>query len=200
MFMCTDWYFSRQFFCTGGQEIQEECNRLMSSRGKLSDGEVVESKPGRLPCKAIFHAVGPMYSNGKNGEAETLQRTITNCMALAAKKGFTSISLPAISSGIFRYPPADATREIVQAVKLFIGRRQPCPVHEIYLCVIDPNMQEHFDAALRSCFPGVVSAEQRLVDFGTPRSYTPGRGKQCCLNYPLYCERTQIYFYSNARG
>jgi putative ATPase len=88
----------------GGPSIQQESSDLIRKHGIVPTGSAVVTGPGRLPCKYIIHAVGPVYHGGSRGEAEQLKRTVLSSYARATELSATSIALPAISSGIFGYP------------------------------------------------------------------------------------------------
>jgi putative ATPase len=88
----------------GGPSIQQESNALVRERGIVPTGSAVVTGPGRLPCKYVIHAVGPVYRGGSRGEAEQLKQAILSSYARATELSATSIALPAISSGIFGYP------------------------------------------------------------------------------------------------
>ena len=157
-------------FITGGQEIQDECTRLFEEKGgRLSDGDVLISGSGRLPCKAILHAVGPLYEGGNKGEENCLHQTILRCLSLAKNRGYVSIAIPAISCGIFHYPPAKATRVIVAAVRSFLDHHLECTVKDIYLCAIDAKIGQLFDEALHSCFSGPAASALPVQEAGEPR-------------------------------
>ena len=81
------------------------------------------SKPGRLPCKAIIHAVGPIWSSGHKNEKNLLYETVVSILEETEKRMFTSVALPAISTGIYRFPLQLATTVILDAVKDFL--KQP---------------------------------------------------------------------------
>jgi O-acetyl-ADP-ribose deacetylase len=57
---------------------------------------------GKLPCGAVIHTVGPRM--GEGNEDSELRKAVQNSLKLAADQGFKSISMPAISSGIFGFP------------------------------------------------------------------------------------------------
>jgi len=83
------------------------------------------SKSGRLPCKAIIHAVGPMWSTGRRNEKNLLYETVFNILEEAESQGFTSVAMPAISTGIYQFPLDLAATIILDAVKDFL--KQPLP-------------------------------------------------------------------------
>jgi len=93
------------------------------------------SKPGRLPCKAIIHAVGPIWSSGHMNEKNLLYETVFNVLEEAESQRFTTVALPAISSGLYRFPLQLATNIILDAVKNFLKQSMPsqnvCEVHII---------------------------------------------------------------------
>jgi len=57
-----------------------------------------------LKCKKVFHAVGPHWSGGKKDEEKLLKKAVANCLNMASEEGLKSISLPAISSGVYGFP------------------------------------------------------------------------------------------------
>ena len=92
----------------GGKSIQIESDEIVKKRGNcsLSPGEVVPTKAGNLPCKFIIHAVGPKWNEYRHKEdaKQVLHYAVLNSLLLASQHGTTSISMPAISSGLFGVP------------------------------------------------------------------------------------------------
>ncbi|PVD29528.1 hypothetical protein C0Q70_08779 [Pomacea canaliculata] len=113
---------------------------VLKDKGKLSEGDVLVSGPGKLPCKAIIHAVGPRYKGGNTGEEKCLRNTVKH----------TSIAIPAISSGIFGYPVKEATRVIVQAVKLFFETNRDSSITDVQLTDILTDTVQEFQKALEA--------------------------------------------------
>jgi len=137
-------------------EIQEECHEFIKSNGALLPAQVYVSKSGRLPCRAIIHAVGPIWSSGHSNEQNLLYETVFNVLEAAEGRSFTSIALPAISTGIYRFPLQLATTAILDAVKDFLKQSLPtqnlCEVH-----IIDQNTNviEQFCKMAESVFEDV---------------------------------------------
>jgi len=115
------------FFCciTGGEEIQRECSEFIKVSGALLPAQFYVSKSGRLPCKAVIHAVGPIWSSGHMNEKNLLYETVFNVLEEAESRSFTSVALPAISTGIYRFPLQLATTIILEAVKNFVEQSLP---------------------------------------------------------------------------
>ena len=94
----------------GGPAILDECRRIVARQGPLPPGEAVITTAGRLPSRHVIHTVGPIWSGGKHGEAETLARCYRNSLRLARAHGLRSVAFPSISTGAFGYPVAEAAR------------------------------------------------------------------------------------------
>lgn len=108
----------------GGPDVQRESSEYVRRHGIVPTGQVAVTGPGRLPCKKIIHAVGPVFSNGRSGEDEELESAIINSFKAANELGYSSISIPAISSGIFGYPKPRCAKVMIRTTKKFIDRVQ----------------------------------------------------------------------------
>ena len=98
----------------GGSIIQEESNKI----GFIKVGSSTITSSGILPCKAIIHTVGPRM--GEGNEDEKLSKAINSCLELGLLKGFESISIPAISSGIFGFPKDRCAKILVNETISFL--------------------------------------------------------------------------------
>jgi O-acetyl-ADP-ribose deacetylase (regulator of RNase III) len=99
----------------GGPSILAECKRIVAEIGQLPAGKAVLTTGGRLAAKYVVHTVGPVYEDGLHGEAETLASCYRVSIRLADDHGIQSIAFPAISTGAYRYPLADAARVALPA-------------------------------------------------------------------------------------
>ncbi len=97
----------------GGPSIMRE----LRAYDGCPTGSAVVTGAGLLPAKYVFHAVGPVYAGGRNGEAELLARAYRSCLRLGEERGVISISFPSISTGAYGYPLEEAARIAVDAVK-----------------------------------------------------------------------------------
>jgi O-acetyl-ADP-ribose deacetylase (regulator of RNase III) len=84
----------------GGPAILEECRTL----GGCEPGDVKPTGGGKLPARYVFHAVGPIWHGGGEGEAEPLASCHRRAIELADEYGCKSIAFPAISTGAYGYP------------------------------------------------------------------------------------------------
>lgn len=101
----------------GGRIIQEESDKI----GYVPTGNAIMTNAGKLPCKAVIHVVGPRNGEGKENEKLTL--AINNILNLAQQNNFKSISIPAISAGIFGFPKEKCAKILVQESINFAERQ-----------------------------------------------------------------------------
>jgi O-acetyl-ADP-ribose deacetylase (regulator of RNase III) len=90
----------------GGPQILEECRKI----GGCPTGEARITGGGRLAARWVIHTVGPIYRDGKHGEAELLAGAYRNSLRLAGERGIKTVAFPSISTGAYGYPIADAAR------------------------------------------------------------------------------------------
>jgi O-acetyl-ADP-ribose deacetylase (regulator of RNase III) len=100
----------------GGREIMRELDTIRARIGRCETGSAVATGAGRLPAKYVFHAVGPVYRDGKHGEAALLESCYTACLRLAAERNLRTISFPSISTGVYGYPIDEAAAIAVRTV------------------------------------------------------------------------------------
>ncbi|WP_437204753.1 O-acetyl-ADP-ribose deacetylase [Planctomicrobium sp. SH664] len=67
-------------------------------------GSAVSTSAGLLPARFVFHAVGPIWSGGRQGEPDLLRSAYQRCLQLATELECRSIAFPAISTGAYGYP------------------------------------------------------------------------------------------------
>src|SRR5437588_11273806 len=96
----------------GGPKILEECRAIRKTRfpNGLPTGEAVITTGGKLPALYVIHTVGPIYGEEGGKEAELLANCYHNSLTMAVEKNLASVSFPAISTGVFRYPPDEAAK------------------------------------------------------------------------------------------
>lgn len=106
----------------GGEIIQIESNKIVEKRGPLKTGEAVITQAGNLPCKYVIHTVGPVW--GEGDEEEKLRKAIESSLQVATENLLKSISIPAVSCGIFGFPKKKGTQIIYKTVKEYLEKRE----------------------------------------------------------------------------
>lgn len=124
----------------GGQIIQDESDKI----GYVPVGNAVMTTAGKLPCKAVIHVVGPRYGEGK--EEKKLRLAINNVLNLAEQNNFKSISIPAISTGIFGFPKEKCAKILVEESINFAEKQISfTSLPEIIeFCIYDDETLQHF--------------------------------------------------------
>src|SRR5688572_14374190 len=80
----------------GGPAIMQELDVIRMEAGGCTTGAAAVTTAGTLPAKYVFHAVGPIYQGGSNGEAELLASAYRSCLRLAEEKSIEYMSFPSI--------------------------------------------------------------------------------------------------------
>lgn len=98
----------------GGPAILEACRAIRASRWPegLPTGEAVITTGGHLAAPYVIHTVGPVYGRNDGREAELLANCYRNALTLAAERGLARLAFPAISTGVYGYPPAEAAQVV----------------------------------------------------------------------------------------
>ena len=106
----------------GGPAIVDECREIRRTRYPhgLPTGEAVITTGGDLPAKHVIHTVGPIY--GRDHPAgELLGASYANSLAIAAQHGLETVAFPAISTGVYGYPKAEAAAIASAAIARFLS-------------------------------------------------------------------------------
>jgi O-acetyl-ADP-ribose deacetylase len=101
----------------GGPEILAESRRLDG----CATGDAKPTTAGRLPARWVIHAVGPVWRGGHSGEPELLASAHRRALEVARELGARSVAFPAISCGVYGYPPELAAPVAVGTVAEFKG-------------------------------------------------------------------------------
>jgi O-acetyl-ADP-ribose deacetylase len=122
----------------GGDEIFEECARL----GGCATGDAKATGAGRLPARYVIHAVGPMWAGGKHGEPALLGSAHRRALEVAVELGCRTVAFPAISTGIYGYPP-----ELAAPVAVAAARELEDQLDEIRFVFLDDATRELYARA-----------------------------------------------------
>lgn len=119
----------------GAGELRAACAEL----GGCPPGGAKATPGFRLPARWIIHTVGPVWSGGQRGEAEVLASCYRSSLAVADELGARSVAFPAISTGVYGYPPDQAAAIAVSAL-----RASATVVELVRLVAFDPATFEQY--------------------------------------------------------
>jgi O-acetyl-ADP-ribose deacetylase len=136
-----------------GPELLAECHKLNGCPA----GQAKITRGYRLPARYIIHTVGPVWSGGRRGEAETLAACYRNSLALAAEHGVRTIAFPAISCGAYGYPLDGAARIAVRETAAFL--EHDSRLEKVYLVCFGRDVHDAYLEAMRARFGQQVRGE-----------------------------------------
>ncbi len=122
----------------GGPEILAECRLL----GGCETGDAKATTAGRLPARHVIHTVGPVWRGGSHGEVGLLASCHRRSLEVARGLGARSVAFPAISCGVYGYPP-----ELAAPVAVGAAREHGGDVDLIRFVLFDDAAYEAFAAA-----------------------------------------------------
>jgi O-acetyl-ADP-ribose deacetylase (regulator of RNase III) len=126
----------------GGQIIQEESDKI----GFVPVGSAAITTSGKLPCKAVIHAVGPRM--GEGDEDVKLRSAIRASLLLASERKFRDIAIPAISSGIFGFPKDKCAAILMNESLNFLlysaDDKRGSTLEIVEICIIDSDTLKEF--------------------------------------------------------
>ena len=131
----------------GGPEILEECRKIVARQGGCSTGEAVITTAGKLPAKFVIHTVGPVWNGGARDERAKLASCYRSSLRLAVENKCQTIAFPNISTGIYRFPKAEAAGIAVKTIQGFLNADDS--IARVILVCFDEENYELCQGALR---------------------------------------------------
>jgi O-acetyl-ADP-ribose deacetylase (regulator of RNase III) len=125
-----------------GPELLAECRTL----GGCPTGSAKITRGYRLAAKHVIHAVGPVWGGGRKGEEDLLAGCYRTALELAAAHGIASLAYPAISTGIYRFPPDRAARIAVGTVASEIANVARGLDRVVFCCFSGDSADHHRNA------------------------------------------------------
>jgi O-acetyl-ADP-ribose deacetylase (regulator of RNase III) len=128
----------------GGPTILAECRRLRETDYKegLPTGQAVATTAGELPAEYVIHTVGPVWHGGNAQEDAYLAAAYENSLVVAAGRAAKSVAFPAISTGVYHFPPDRAARIAFKTIADHL-RRNTMP-RTVYLVFFSDDDYELF--------------------------------------------------------
>ncbi len=134
-----------------GPELLEACRGIRARQGGCATGQAVITPGFKLAARFVIHTVGPVWNGGTQDEDTLLASCYAESLKLAEANGCRSVAFPAISTGIFGFPPDRAARLAVRECRAF-QVSHPMP-EEILLIAFDDASLQHLETALTETQP-----------------------------------------------
>ena len=137
----------------GGGGVDGAIHRAAGPRLAEAGGAIGPCEPGDAmatpafdldpPVRHVVHTVGPIWEGGGHGEAEILASCYRRSLQLADELGARTVAFPAISTGVYGFPPDQAARIAVTTIKT-----TPTAVQRVRLVAFDEDTRERLQAAM----------------------------------------------------
>ena len=152
---------SGAIYAAAGAELMENDRQKY---GTLKDGQICTTNSynlSKIGIKSVIHAVGPDLRNYNSVEQpQLLSDAYINSLIEASNRKYKSIAFPAISTGIFGYPVANAAKVISNTIHSFIYQNPTSSLKEIVLVLFDDNTTNIFIKAIDFKLPVTPSVNQ----------------------------------------
>ena len=126
------------FHKAGDKELTNACKQI----GHCDVGAAVMTPSFNLTnAKAIIHAVGPIYINGKHGEEKNLRKVYRSVFKIALENNFKTLAFPLLS-GEFNYPLRECYEIAEDEIKNFLKDHKDFKVYMILFKNFPENVSE----------------------------------------------------------
>ena len=125
-----------------GPELEEYCNRF----APIALGEAVVTPGFNLKNPYVIHARAASYINDEEPE-KFLGLAVTNTLRVAQATGIKALAMPAMGTGVFKFPPELAAEIIIKALNL--GAQEYPDIELVRICVVDEGMKDLFNQSLK---------------------------------------------------
>jgi len=122
-----------------GPQLLEECRKL----GGCPTGQARITRGYKLPARYVIHTVGPVWRGGGVGEADLLASAYRSSLDLALANGLNSVAFPAISTGVYGFPPGPAAEIAVGTAADFVARHPGSFADLIFCCFSEASAEHH---------------------------------------------------------
>lgn len=134
----------------GGPELEQARARLpVDEQGRRIPIGTAVSTPGfDLPAKHVIHTVGPNMrkADHKQHGAKYLEMAYDSCLQEAVRLGAKILVFNCISTGIYRFPHAEACWIAASRVRRFLEHDlNAYKIHKVVFCVFDDKDVEPYN-------------------------------------------------------
>jgi glutamate racemase len=130
----------------GGPVIDAESADWIATYGPLTPGVAALTSAGAMPSSYVVHVAGPIYAEGQEN-AVLLGAAALAALDMAEEIEAHSVAIPAISAGVYSYPPEDAVGVIADAAADHLSTDST--LRSVRLIGFDDAMADRFAIAVR---------------------------------------------------
>jgi len=134
----------------GGPEIQAQCDAIVAAQGPLKAGQAVITGAGSMLARHVIHAVGPVWGSGD--EVAKLASAVRAALELCRQHKLASLSIPAISSGVFGFPKELCAGTLFDEIEQWLDQAEGSSLRTIRLCNQDEPTARVFEREARRRF------------------------------------------------
>lgn len=142
-----------------GPRLQAESDAWVAAHGPVGPGQAATTDAHGLPAAKVVHVVGPRFRAGQDN-ARLLAQAVITALDAAARVG-RAVALPAISAGVFGYPPDAAATVIATTCREWLVAH-PGALDEVRLVGNDTAMTRRFAAGLDTPAAGAPPGGQEI--------------------------------------
>ncbi|XP_070586684.1 protein mono-ADP-ribosyltransferase PARP14-like [Erythrolamprus reginae] len=121
---------SKAIMESAGPEVVKECDDLASQ----AQSNLICTQGGNLPCKNIIHLV----------HSDDIKQQVFQTLMECEQRQFTSVSFPAIGTGIAKRDPVRAADSMIDAVVDYASKTSAPGVREIKIVIFQPHLLDVF--------------------------------------------------------
>lgn len=125
-----------------GPELLRECRTL----GGCGTGDAKITQGYALKARYVIHAVGPVWRGGGQGEDALLESCYRRSLEVADENEIATLAFPAISTGVYRFPPDRAAVIAVAAVAAQLERFPR--IRRVIFCCFGADATGHYTREL----------------------------------------------------
>jgi glutamate racemase len=135
----------------GGPDVVDESALWVETHGPLEPGIAALTSAGAMPSSYVIHVAGPIFTDGQDNELLLSAATLA-ALDMAEEIEARTLAIPAISAGIYGYPPDSAVTVIAEAVAEHLGSGST--LQSVFLVGFDDAMAMRFGSAIRDLLGG----------------------------------------------
>jgi len=124
-----------------GPELEEYCKRF----APIALGEAVVTPGFNLKNPYVIHARAASYINDEEPE-KYLDLAVTNTLRVAQATGIKTLAMPAMGTGVFKFPPQLAAEIIMKALK--VGAREYPDIELVRICVAEEGISSLYESII----------------------------------------------------